>query len=64
MTTPTPDDIPLDAYASTSGELRALARVILAALGMLMAYWSRTDAPEPYRQAAQMVAAYLKKRYG
>ncbi len=68
MTTPQPDDtpIPLDSYHSASGELRALARVLRAALGVVVAHWAATGVPaaHPYRQAAGMVDGYLRRRYG
>lgn len=49
-----------------SDELRDLARVIKAALGVAVAYWvARTYPPtHPYRQAARMVISYLERRYG
>lgn len=58
--------IPPDAYRDTSGELRNLARVIRAALGVVAAYWANGILPtgHPYRQAAAMVDSYLKRRYG
>lgn len=59
------DDIPADAYRSTNGELRSLARVIRSALGVLLAYWTAEGRPaaHPYRQAALMVDRYLQRRY-
>lgn len=59
-------DIPPDAYASTAGELRALARVVRAALGVVVSYWATTGMADahPYRQAAAMVDGYLRRRYG
>lgn len=59
-------NIPLDAYANAAGELRALARVLRAALGIVLVYWTTVERlPEahPYRQAAAMVDGYLKRRY-
>lgn len=49
-----------------STELRDLARVLKAALGMLMCYWKASSMPaqHPYRQAVVMVVAYLERRYG
>lgn len=45
-------------------ELRALARVVRRALGLLLAYWAQTlPATHPYRQAARMVESYLRTRY-
>lgn len=67
MTTPDAADIPAEAYASLHGELRALARVLRAALGVVAAHWAASGGlPEahPYRQAARMVDSYLKRRYG
>jgi hypothetical protein len=65
--TPPPDDaLPPDAYTNTAGELRALARVLRAALGMITAYWALTKQiprDHPYHKAVLMVDAYLKRRY-
>ena len=48
------------------GELRAGARVLLRAIGVVLAYWDATDMPaaHPYRAAALMLAGYLRRRYG
>lgn len=48
-----------------SDELRDLARVIKAALGVADAYWHARTYPRthPYRHAARMVMSYLEKRY-
>lgn len=48
-------------------EMRDLARVIKAALGVLIAYWNQATCyptMHPYRHAARMVIAYLERRYG
>lgn len=45
-------------------ELRDLARVIKAAIGVLVVFWTQTLPPRhPYRQAARMVESYLERRY-
>lgn len=45
-------------------ELRALARVIKRALGVVSAHWAATlPKQHPYRQAARMVESYLEQRY-
>lgn len=61
-----PIDIPPDAYASPAGELRALARVLRTAIGVVVAYWAATGLAEqhPYRRAVLIVDSYLKRRYG
>jgi hypothetical protein len=62
----TDEPIDRDAYSSREGELRALARVIAAALGVLLAYWDQANAyppQHPYRHAARMVQSYLQRRY-
>lgn len=48
-------------------ELRDLARVVKAAIGVLVAYWNQArDYPpaHPYRQAAHMIVRYLEHTYG
>ena len=54
------------AILETRTELRDLARVLKAALGVLVAYWNATrDYPpaHPYRQAARMIVGYLERMY-
>ncbi len=48
-----------------SSELRDLARVVKAALGVVVAYWKASQMPaqHPYRQAVRMVVCYLERRY-
>jgi hypothetical protein len=55
------------AILETSVEMRDLARVIKAALGVLIAYWNQMrDYPpaHPYRQAVRMIVRYLEHTYG
>jgi len=46
-------------------ELRDLARVVKAALGVIMGYWAvlGLTPQHPYRQAARMIVSYLEGRY-
>jgi len=62
----TPDDEPLEVVRDVQGELRAGARVLARALGVIVAHWEATDMPpsHPYRVAALMVVGYLRRRYG
>lgn len=50
---------------SSTHELAALARVVIRALGVLLAYWQQTGLPKthPYCQAASIVQRYLQTRY-
>jgi len=47
-------------------ELRDFARVVKAALGVIVGYWVALGlTPQhPYRQAVRMVISYLEGRYG
>jgi len=47
-------------------ELRDFARVVKAALGVIVGYWAALGlTPQhPYRQAVRMVISYLEGRYG
>lgn len=60
-----PDTAPAPDY---SGDLRPLARVLVAALYMVLQYWQlnseRFPPAHPYRQAALMVLRYLERTYG
>ncbi len=49
----------------STDELRDFARVVKAALGVVVAYWKASLMPpqHPYRQAARMVVSYLEGRY-
>ena len=44
---------------------KKLVRVILAAFGVVIAYWNTLGLPaqHPYRQALHMVDSYLRKNY-
>ena len=65
MTTPEQDE-PLELVRDVQGEIKAGARVLARALGILVAHWEATDMPpsHPYRVAALMVVGYLRRRYG
>lgn len=55
---------PIPAPATTE-EFRRFARVVVAALGVLLAYWKLQGQPDqhPYRQAATMIRSYLQRNY-
>lgn len=53
--------------AAPSQELRELARVIKAALGIVQQYWRiglKLPDQHPYRQAALTLVRFLERRYG
>lgn len=58
----------IEAASQSSGELRALARVLIPALYLLLQYWQlnseRFPPSHPYRQSALMVLRYLERTYG
>ena len=60
------DPLDMPNPATVQGELRALARVICTALGIVLAYWNAQRMPDnhPYRLAALTVRTYLERRYG
>jgi len=45
--------------------MRALARVMKAAIGVVLAYWQtqQLSSSHPYRQAALMISRYLEHHY-
>lgn len=50
-----------------TGEMHDFARVLKAALGMVVAHWNvaqKYPPAHPYRQAVRMVSSYLERRYG
>jgi hypothetical protein len=53
---------------TTSQELRDFARVLKAALCLLIQFWTlsgdRYPPQHPYRQGATMVLRYIERRYG
>jgi hypothetical protein len=52
------------ATIATSTEMRDLARVLKAALGVAISYWQRTlPRQHPYYCAARMVVSYLEQKY-
>jgi hypothetical protein len=58
----------LDDHATlaTSTEMRDLARVLKAALLMVVAHWNQLGqypTAHPYRQAVRMVVSFLEGRY-
>ena len=56
----------IEVERASADELRDFARVVKAALGVVMAYWKASLMPpqHPYRQAVRMVVSYLEGRYG
>lgn len=53
------------AESGAASELRALARVIITAAGVVSNYWDmmRLAPGHPYRHAMAMIVTYLRQRY-